>query len=105
MGCHALLQVPFPLPRSPVPNSQGLPQITEKGTLHFLVFSWLVSPRGVNARSACIFLIHTKQSGFPAGSDSKESAMQETRVRSLGWEDPLEKEMTTYSCILPWKAP
>ena len=24
--------------------------------------------------------------------------MQETQVRSLGWEDPLEKEMATYSC-------
>ena len=27
-------------------------------------------------------------------------AMQETRVRSLGWEDPLEKEMATHSSIL-----
>ena len=27
-------------------------------------------------------------------------AMQETWVRSLGWEDPLEKEMATYSSIL-----
>ena len=30
-------------------------------------------------------------------------AMQETRVRSLGREDPLEKEMTTHSGILAWK--
>ena len=29
--------------------------------------------------------------------------MQETRVRSLGWEDPLENEMVTYSGILAWK--
>ena len=29
--------------------------------------------------------------------------MQGTRLRSLGWEDPLEKEMTTYSSILAWK--
>ena len=29
--------------------------------------------------------------------------MQETRVRSLGWEDPLEKEMATHSSILAWK--
>ena len=28
-------------------------------------------------------------------------AMQETWVQSLGWEDPLEKEMATYSSILP----
>ena len=32
-------------------------------------------------------------------------AMQETRVRSLGWEDPLEKEMATHSSILAWKIP
>ena len=31
------------------------------------------------------------------------STMQETRVRSLGWEDPLEKEMATYSSILAWR--
>ena len=29
-------------------------------------------------------------------------AVQETRVRSLGWEDPLEKEMVTHSSILAW---
>ena len=31
------------------------------------------------------------------------SAVQETRVPSLGWEDPLEMEMTTHSSILAWK--
>ena len=31
------------------------------------------------------------------------SAMWETRVRSLGWEDPLEKEMATHSSILAWR--
>ena len=30
-------------------------------------------------------------------------AMQETCVRSLGWEDPLEKEMATHSSILAWE--
>ena len=29
--------------------------------------------------------------------------MWETWVRSLGWEDPLEKEMVTHSSILAWK--
>ena len=33
------------------------------------------------------------------------SAMQETRVRSLGWEDPLEKEMAAHSSILACKVP
>ena len=30
---------------------------------------------------------------------------QEAQVRSLGWEDPLEKEMAAYSSILAWKIP
>ena len=33
------------------------------------------------------------------------STMQETGVRSLGWEDPLEKETATRSSILAWKIP
>ena len=33
------------------------------------------------------------------------SAVQETQVRSLGQEDPLEKEMVTHSSILAWKIP
>ena len=32
-------------------------------------------------------------------------AMQETWVRSLSWEDPLEKEMATHSSILAWRIP
>ena len=32
-------------------------------------------------------------------------AMWEIWVRSLGWEDPLEKEMATHSSILAWKIP
>ena len=32
-------------------------------------------------------------------------AMQETWVRSLGWEDPLEEGMTTHSSILAWRIP
>ena len=32
-------------------------------------------------------------------------AMRETWVQSLGWEDPLEKGMVTYSSILAWRIP
>ena len=32
-------------------------------------------------------------------------AVQDTRVQSLGWEDPLEKEMATHSSILAWRIP
>ena len=31
--------------------------------------------------------------------------MQEMLVQSLGWEDPLEKEMATHSTILAWEIP
>ena len=34
-----------------------------------------------------------------------QPAMQKTRVQSLGWEDPLEKEMATHSSILAWEIP
>ena len=32
-------------------------------------------------------------------------AMQETQVRSLDWEDPLENGMATHSSILAWRIP
>ena len=32
-------------------------------------------------------------------------SMQETQVQSLGWEDPLEKELATHFSILTWKTP
>ena len=45
--------------------------------------------------------------GFPGDSLVKSMlAKQDTQVRSLGWEDPVEKEMATHSSILalgiPW---
>ena len=44
--------------------------------------------------------------GFPGGSDGKEYVCNvETWVRSLGWEDPLEKGMATHSSILAWRIP
>ena len=44
--------------------------------------------------------------GFPDGSDGKSlPAMEETQVRSLSWEDPLEKRMATHSSILAWRIP
>ena len=45
-------------------------------------------------------------SGFPDGSVGRvRLPMQETLVRSLGQEDPLEQEMATHSSILAWKIP
>ena len=39
------------------------------------------------------------------GLSNNLPAMQDTQVKSLSWEDPLEKEMTTYSSILAWEIP
>ena len=36
---------------------------------------------------------------------SAKQEIQETRVQSLGWEDPLEKGMATHSSILAWRIP
>ena len=42
--------------------------------------------------------------GFSGGSGGKElSAVQETRIQSLGWEDPLEKGVATHSSVLAWR--
>ena len=47
--------------------------------------------------------------GFPVGSVERNppsmQKMQEMRVWSLGWEDPLEEEMATHSSTLAWKIP
>ena len=43
---------------------------------------------------------------FPGGSAVKNlPAMQETWVRSLGREDPLEEEMESHSSVLAWRIP
>ena len=43
---------------------------------------------------------------FPVAQRVKNLlAMQETRVRSLGQEDPLEKGMATHSSVLTWRIP
>ena len=48
----------------------------------------------------------TRSNGFLGGSDGKESACNEgNQVRSLSWEDLLEKGMATHSRILAWRIP
>ena len=43
---------------------------------------------------------------FPGGSVAKNPpAKQLTWVQSLGWEDPLEKEIATHTSILTWEIP
>ena len=64
---------------------------------HLLLFSFWCS--------SYIRLIQ-KHWGFPGGSEVKRlPAIRETPVRSLGWEDPLEKEMAIHFSTLAWKIP
>ena len=43
---------------------------------------------------------------FPTGLVVKSPpAMQETGIRSLAWEDPLEEGLATHSSILAWRTP
>ena len=46
-----------------------------------------------------------KEASLVAQTVKNLPAMQETQVRSLDWEDPLEKEMVTHSSSLAWEIP
>ena len=64
--------------------------------------AWPARVHGVTKSRTRLYM----QLGFPGGSVVKNlPAIQETWVQSLGWEDPLEEEMTTYSSILAWSIP
>ena len=85
------LQCPREQTRADVRLSSGgntLPAFSTRGLRQFLWFPlWCVNPS----------LVAQRIKPLPA--------MRETRVWSLGWEDPLEKEMATHSSILAWRIP
>ena len=50
--------------------------------------------------------VQTITQGFPGTPVVKNlPTMQEARVQSLGWEDPLEEGIATHSSILAWEMP
>ena len=51
------------------------------------------------------FHIFSNISSLVAQTVKNLPAMQETQVQSLGWEDPLEKEMAIHYSILAWRIP
>ena len=56
--------------------------------------------------SGCSFASFVISLGSPGGLAEKNlPAFQETQVRSLGQQDPLEKEMATHARALAWKIP
>ena len=71
---------------------------------------WLKIGKGVHQDcilSLCLFNLYAEyiRASLVAQMVKHLSAMQETWVQSLGWEDPLEKEMATHSSTLTWKIP
>ena len=53
----------------------------------------------------CVHTLDTYLDSLVAQMVENQPAMQETWVRSLGQENPLEKEMATHSSILAWRIP
>ena len=51
------------------------------------------------------FLVHFRLFGTSLVAQTVKSTMQETWIRALGWEDPLEKEMAIHSSTIAWKIP
>ena len=52
-----------------------------------------------------LVVIHLWLTSLVAQTVKLLPAMWETQVQSLGWEDPLEKEMASHSSTLAWKIP
>ena len=59
----------------------------------------------VNSNKKVVFPSAPRGSYLSDKTVKNVPAMQETPARSLGWEDPLEKDMATHSSILPWRIP
>ena len=78
-----------------------------------------IEPRSPALQARCFTLWVTREAHIPRRGVAKSSywaslvaqglkrlhGMWETQVWSLGWEDPVEKEMATHSSILAWRIP
>ena len=68
-------------------------------TVHKVAKSWT----GLSVQTTTV--VHKCCFCFQLQTVKSRPAVQETRVQSLSWEDPLKKEMATYFSILAWKIP
>ena len=68
---------------------------TQLKRLSTLAFNWIKINQLFIWHPLCSFLVAQTVKNLPA--------MQETWIWSLGWKDPLEKEMATHSSILAWR--
>ena len=65
----------------------------------------LIPGSGISAGEGKGYALQYSQVSIVAQLVKNLPAVQETWVRSLGQEDPLEKEMATYSNVLAWEIP
>ena len=72
----------------------------------FLFINYLYAVLRSNLGSHIVFSCYIYQIlGFPGDTVVKNlPELQGTQLQFLSWEDPLEKEMATYSCIHAWKS-
>ena len=76
------------------------------GTLYFKHLAYFVPGLGQMLKiQGPVDVPQQSRASLLAQTVKRLSTTRETWVRSLGWEDPLEKEMATHSSILAWKIP
>ena len=96
----------YPLPLEPLSHPlshlSGSSQSVRLGSLCYLGSF----PLAIYLTQGSVYMsMLLSQFVLPCPSLKNPPATQETPVRSLGWEDPLEKEMATRSSILAWEIP
>ena len=98
VGFHFLLQKVY---YSALKNKEIQTHATTRMSLKAIMLSKITQSQ--EERKLYNYMIDS----FPGGSIEvkNQPAMQETWVRSLGQEDPLEKEMATHSSIFAWRIP
>ena len=92
--------LPFP-PLGDLPNSGMEPCVSCIGRwILYPCTTWIY----LNCLPCLLFLSFMPSQDFPVTQTVKNlPAMQETRVRFLGWEVPLEKGMAIHSSVLAWR--
>ena len=87
------------------PQSEpGLPALALGANFSHVQCQWCA---GAGLGASAVTTLAVWNQPYPGGDSGKEPTCQckrhETQLRSLGWEDPLEKGMTTHCGILAWR--
>ena len=75
------------------------------GLFFFFFFSWKGAQKYSQNPKSKVLSLEASWTSLVTQTVKRLPTVQETWVQSLGWEDPLEKEMETHSSILAWKIP